>query len=396
MVLLHGARQTGKSTLVQSLAAAAEHPIRYVTLDDARTLAAVKSDPAGFLSGLSGPVALDEIQHAPELLLPIKAEVDRNRRPGRYILTGSANVLMLPKLSESLAGRMEILTLWPLSQGEIEGGQENFVDVMFSKTFAAPQKLPLPGGRLRERVLRGGYPEMIAARPSAERRRAWFNSYLTTILQRDVREVSDIDGLSEMPNLLMLLATRMGSLLNLSEVSREAGISHTTLKRYMSLLQAIFMVQLLPPWFRNIGKRLVKAPKLYLNDTGLAANLLGIDSEATGFTSSLAGGFVENFAVMELRKQITWSRVQPRMYHFRTLTGQIEVDIVLEGAGERIVGVEVKEGGSLSSKDFMGLRMLAQSAGDRFVRGVLLYGGEDVIPFGHDLYAIPHSALWQI
>ncbi len=394
VVLLHGARQTGKSTLVKHIAEK-EHRARYLTLDDASVLAAAKSDPAGFLAGFDCPIALDEVQRVPELLVAIKAAVDRKRRPGQYLLTGSANVMMLPKLSESLAGRMEILTLWPFSQGEIEGRQEGFLDALFASKLPDIPKPAKGSPDLATRVLLGGYPEAWG-RAAAPRRRAWFNSYLTTILQRDVRDLANVEGLSEMPRLLTLLATRIGSLLNLSDVSRSLGVSYSTLSRYMALLQATFLVQPSPPWFANLGKRLVKSPKAFLNDTGLAANLMGMHTPSSLLAGPSGGGLVENFVVMELRKQITWSRTQPQLFHFRTLTGQGEVDVVLEDAASRLVGVEVKASSTIDSGDFRGLRVLAEETGKRFLRGVVLYAGDEVVPFGGNLHAIPISALWLV
>src|SRR5574340_996593 len=271
VVLVNGARQVGKSTLVRSLGES-DHPARYLTLDDATVFSAANADPAGFLAGLPGAVVLDEIQRAPGLFLAIKAQVDQKRQAGRFLLTGSANVLLLPALSESLAGRMEIVTLWPLSQGELDNAQERFVDTLFAET----PSFSCDGGEDRDnliaKVLRGGYPEVVA-RPAADRRNAWFGSYVTAILQRDVRDLAHIEGLTDLPRLLSLLAARLGSLLNLAEISRSIAMPQTTLKRYMTLLQATFLVQPLPAWSGNLGKRLVKAPKLFLNDTGLAAYL---------------------------------------------------------------------------------------------------------------------------
>lgn len=392
VVLLHGARQTGKSTLVQHIASG-DHPARYLTFDDSTVLAAAEADPEGFLAGLGGPVALDEVQRAPGLFGAIKLDVDRHRGAGRYLLTGSANVLMLPKLSESLAGRMEILTLWPFSQGEIEGRREGFVDALFADGASALTGPSEASRRVVERILRGGYPEAYARRDWS-RRRAWFNSYVTTIIQRDVRDLANIEGLSTMPRLLALLASRIGSLLNLADISRSLGIPQTTLKRYMALLEATFLVQLLRPWSSNIGKRLVKSPKLYLNDTGLAAALMGQDSAEALGRSQLAGPLLENLVVMELRKQIAWSRAQPDLYHFRTLAGQ-EVDVVVQSPSGQVVGVEVKAGASVSAGDFRGLRALADQAGGRFVRGVVLYAGAEVVPFADDLCAAPLGAVWR-
>jgi predicted AAA+ superfamily ATPase len=392
VVLLNGARQTGKSTLVQG-GMIEDRGARYLTLDDAGVLAATETDPAGFLSGFEGPIILDEIQRSPGLFPAIKAEVDRERRPGRYLLTGSANVLLLPKLSESLAGRMEILTLWPLSQGEIEGVGESFIDAAFSEGPVSLWDESEGTSELIGRLLRGGYPEALGRR-SEVRRQAWFSSYVTTILQRDVRDLSNIEGLRELPHLLSLLAARVASLVNYAELSRSASMPQSTLKRYISLLQATFLVQTLPAWSGNLGKRLVRSPKLLLCDTGLISGLQGLNAERLASEPNLLGPLLENFVAMELMKQSAWSQTQPRLFHFRTQTGQ-EVDIVLEDAAGRVVGIEVKAAATVGARDFKGLRAFAEATGERFRRGVVLYTGRTGVPFGNDLHALPVSSLWK-
>lgn len=393
VVLLNGARQTGKSTLVQWLAEE-KYPARYVTLDDATVLAAAREDPTGFLAGLDKPLILDEVQRAPELFLAIKAEVDRHRQPGRFLLTGSADVLLLPKLSESLVGRMEILTLWPFSQGELQTIRDGFVDAVFAHAMPAFTDDGLERVNLVQRVLIGGYPEAIA-RGSSARRNAWFRSYITTLTQRDVRDLAHIEHLTAFPRLLTLLAARASSLLNYAELSRSLGLPQSTLKRYLALLETTFLIQPLPAWSANLGKRLVKAPKITLNDTGLMAHLLGLSEPRLESDATLLGSLLENFVAMELRKQITWSQTQPQLYHFRTQTGQ-EVDIVLEDATGRVVGVEVKTSSTLSARDFKGLRLLSEVLGKRFLRGVVLYTGREHVPFGPNLYAMPVAALWRL
>jgi predicted AAA+ superfamily ATPase len=392
VVFLRGARQTGKSTLVQRLAGR-EHPARYLTLDDATILAAAREDPAGFLSDLEGPVILDEVQRAPALLPAIKIAVDRDRRPGRFLLTGSADVLLLPRLAESLAGRMEILTLWPFSQGEIHGRRERFVDRMFARSpgFKAD---PATGiSDLTDRLLKGGYPEAMT-RSSRARRDAWFGSYVTTILQRDVRDLASIEHLTALPRLLALLAARSATLLNVSEISRSLAIPYATLNRYLSLLETTFFFQPVPAWSANLGKRLVKSPKVSLIDTGLAAHLLGISRQRLKSDRTLGGHLWESFVVAEIRKQIGWSRVVPSLFHFRERTG-LEVDIVLEDSRGLVVGIEVKASMTVLSSDFKGLRFLKETLGDRFRRGVVLYVGNEVVPFGGKLAALPMSTLWQ-
>jgi len=392
VVLLNGARQTGKSTLARQLAETS-YPAQYLTLDDASTVAAAQYDPAGFVAGLSGPVVVDEIQRAPELFLALKAAVDRDRRPGRFLLTGSANVLLLPRLADSLAGRMEILTLWPLSQGEIDGAAEDFVDRLFAEEFKLPGRVHVDRAELMRRVIQGGYPEVVA-RADGARRRAWFGAYLTTILQRDVRDLANIEGLTALPRLLTLLAARAGALLNLADVSRGAGVPQTTLKRYLTLLEATYLVTLVPAWSVNLGKRLVKAPKLMLNDTGLLGYLLGSDEDRLKGEGGPLGGLLENFVAMEIHKQAGWSRARPQIFHFRAQTGQ-EVDLVLENQAGEIVGVEVKAAASVGGGDFKGLRSLREMAGRRFKRGVVLHAGSEAVPFGENLFALPIAALWR-
>jgi predicted AAA+ superfamily ATPase len=393
VVLLNGARQSGKSTLVKKIASDI-HPARYLTLDDAGVLAAAKYDPAEFIAGLDGNIVIDEVQRAPELFLAIKAEVDRNRKPGRFLLTGSANVMLLPKLSESLAGRMEILTLWPLSQGEIEGVREGFIDAVFGDKLPSFSKTTEDRTQTIKRLLLGGYPEVIG-RATLSRRKAWFGSYITTILQRDVRDLAHIEGLTILPRVLSLIAARAASLLNFSELSRSIAIPQTTLKRYMSLLETTFLLQPLPAWSGNLGKRLVKAPKVMLNDTGLLSNLIGLYEDGVETYQEIIGAVLENFVAMELRKQEAWSKMQPQVFHFRTQTGQ-EVDIALENAAGKVVGIETKASKSVNAQDFKGLQTMSESLGPRFHRGIVLYTGSEGIPFGKNVQALPVSALWTL
>ena len=389
VVLLNGARQTGKTTLAQRYARTAS--ATYVTLDDATHLAAARSDAQGFLAGLQGPVVIDEVQKAPGLFPALKLSVDRDRGPGRFLLTGSANVLLLPRISESLAGRMELITLWPLSQGELLGRRERFLDSVFS------DHLPmLPADDvidLKTMVLTGAYPEVVR-RAAGKRRDAWFAAYITALLQRDVRDLANIDGLTEMPRLLALLAARVGGLLNMSELSRSSGIPNSTLKRYLSLLRATFLFQPLPAWSANLGKRLIKSPKIHLIDSGLTAHLAGVTPQRFDRDPHFFGPLLETFVVSELRKQIGWSDARTTLYHYRTTTGR-EVDILLEDAAGRVIGLEVKASSTVSRKDFRGLDALAEDVGERFLRGIVLYTGEQVVSFGERRVVLPISTLWQ-
>ena len=392
IVLLAGARQSGKSTLAQSLLDG--HAASYLTLDDATVLAAVDQDPQGFLAGLGGgPVVLDEVQGAPGLFPALKLAVDRDRTPGRFLLTGSADVFLLPTVSESLAGRMEILTLWPLSQGEAEGVVEGFVDALFSRSFQPPPTAPLERADLLRRILQGGFPEP-RTKSSPARLRAWFASYVTTILQRDVRDLASIENLTALPRLLSLLAARAAGLLNYAELSRSSGLPVSTLKRYFSLLEATFLIQELPAWSSNLSKRLVKAPKVFPVDSGLLCFLQGINESRLEEEPTLLGPLLEAFVLMEIRKQIGWSQTAPALFHYRTQTGQ-EIDLLLEDAAGRVAGVEVKGSASVQERDVRALQDLAAALGPRFVRGVVLYLGEKVVPFGEKVLAVPLPALWR-
>jgi len=392
-VLVNGARQTGKSTLVQS-AELGEQNRQYLTFDDPGILAAAKGDPNGFVAGLNPRVTLDEIQHVPELFPVIKVAIDRKRQPGRFLLTGSANVMLLPKLSESLTGRVEVVSVWPFSQGEINGTKETFVDTMFSKhSVVWPGKSAISRREeLLETVLAGGYPLAIA-RHNASRRNAWFQSYVMTMLQRDIRDLTNIADLTAVPRLLSVVAARAGGLLNFSDLSRTVGLSQTTLKRYFALLESTFLVQLLRPWATNLGQRVIQTPKVYLNDTGLLSYLLGITVDRIKSEGTLAGALLENFVFMELRKQSSWSMTQPEIFYWRTASGQ-EVDLVMEDRTGKLAGIEVKASATLSGNDVRGLQALASTAGKKWVRGVVLYTGTEVIPFANNLHGIPVTHLW--
>jgi len=389
-VLLNGARQTGKSTLAQEFARS--NTIPYVTLDDATQLAAASSDAQGFLAGLGDRAVIDEVQKAPGLFPAIKMSVDRDRRPGRYLLTGSANVLLLPQISESLAGRMELITLLPLSQGELHGRRERFLDGVFEESLPALQ--PVEDMDLKAAVLAGAYPEVLQ-RPAGKRRDAWFAAYITALLQRDVRDLANIEGLTDMPRLLSLLAARVGSLLNMSELSRSSGIPNSTLKRYLSLLQATFLFQPISAWASNRGKRLIKSPKIHLIDSGLTVHLSGVTRQSLVRDPVFFGHLLENFVVNELRKQKGWSDKRVELHHYRTTTGR-EVDLLLENAAGLLVGVEVKASTTVVRKDFSGIDALAEDTGRKFVRGIVLYTGNEAVSFTGNYLALPVSAIWRM
>jgi predicted AAA+ superfamily ATPase len=393
VVVINGARQSGKSTLVQSLVSADAAPRRYLTLDDSAILNAAKSDPAGFINGLQGPVTLDEVQRAPELFLPIKAAVDRDRQSGRFLLTGSADVMLLPGMADSLAGRMEVLSLWPLSGAELaDSATLNRADALFAGDWSGLNVPPCERQELIEHLLAGGFPDAVA-RTSAARRTAWFDAYVQAILQRDVRDLANIEQLTQIPNLLQLLATRSATLLNFAELSRTAGISQSTLKRYFALLEMLFLVVRVPPWERNPGKRLVKAPKVFLPDSGLLCHFMAATAESLRAKPGLPGGAVETWVLSELLKHVAFSRQRLSLWHYRTQSN-IEVDFILENRLGRITGIEVKASSTVDGKDFKGLRHLQETESAIFQRGIVLYAGREVVPFGDKLWAVPLSMWW--
>jgi uncharacterized protein len=389
VIFLRGARQTGKSTLVKRIADEF-YPARYITLDNAGTLSAASADPHGFIAGIEKPVVIDEVQRIPELLLSIKEDVDIHRQPGRYILTGSADILAVPKVADALAGRIEVMTLWPLSAAEINGNPFNLVDALFSKDFqnGLSQNSSFD---LDAAMVAGGFPEPLQ-RVDPRRRQAWFDSYLTTILDREIRDLAHIQDLAAVPRLLNLLAARSATLHNQSEISRSSGISNSTLSRYMALLKATFLIQELPAWSANLGKRLVKSPKMFMVDTGLACSLIGLEENGLQKGGEIAGRMFENFVALELFKHASWSEKLVKLYHYRSQQGQ-EVDMVIENKQGAIVGVEVKRSGTPSPKDFSGLKAIKESLKEKFVRGVLVYTGNEIIPFEKNLHAIPIQHL---
>lgn len=391
VILLNGPRQSGKSTLVKSLID--RHFLQYITFDDATAVMAAKNDPLAFVRSFENPVIFDEIQYVKELFPAIKQVVDENRQPGRFVLTGSANIMLLPKISESLAGRIEILSLWPFSQGEMVNKKENFIDRIFNQELILMSQSIICQKNLIARIVQGGYPEILQ-RKQNKRRYAWYRSYIDTILKRDIRDISDIQGLTDLPRLLQLLTTRVGSLVNFAEISRSSKIPQSTLKRYLTMLQTVFLLQFIPAWTANLSKRLIRSSKLILCDTGLASYLLGADANRFMMDRHLLGKMLENFVAMELIKQISWSDTQPSIFHFKTQAGQ-EVDIVLEDRAGNIVGIEVKSSANLSTKDLAGMNVLQEITGNKFCQGVILYTGQNTYQLDKNIIAVPINNLWE-
>lgn len=386
VVLLHGPRQCGKTTLAQTLTG-----YTYTTFDDPVQLAAAKTDPVAFVSDLADKAILDEVQRVPELFTSLKVVIDRDRRPGRFVVTGSANVLFVPKLSDSLAGRMELLRLYPFAQCELAGGRDRFIATLFSRSFKARPYGRL-GANLTERIVAGGYPAALS-RSSERRRRDWYRGYIETLVQRDVRELARIDSLTALPRLLQLAAGQTARLLNVSELAAPFQLSRPTIRDYMTLLERVFQVELLPPWHSNRPSRLVKTPKLHLGDTGLAVSLLGLNAEALQKDRALLAQLLETFVFQELRRQASWHDDIITFHHFRDKDGY-EVDIVLEREGREVAGIEVKAAATVTESDFRGLRKLKIACGRRFAGGIVLYDGENSVRFGEDFMALPIKALW--
>ncbi len=393
IVFLQGARQVGKSTLAQTIAAH-EHPADYLTFDDATTFTLAQRDPAGFLTRLRGNnVILDEVQRVPELFFALKAEVDRDRRAGRFLITGSANALLLPRLADAFVGRMELVTMYPLAQTEIESHPSHLIQSAFRNELPAAKRIACDRADVIQRALRGGYPEVLT-RTTERRQRAWFEAYVTTLIKRDVRELSNIKAASELLLLLELLAARAPATLNSADLARAAKIPLTTLNRYLAVLQALFIIQPLAPWSSALTSRLVKAPKILFTDSGLLAHLAHFSSAQIESLSPYVGMLLENFVAMELFKLASWDDERPQLFHFRTHDHK-EVDLLLQNRAGKLVGIEVKASSTVYPNDFKGLQALSDLTGSQFACGVVLYTGETIVPFGKRLYAAPIATLWN-
>ena len=388
VVLIVGPRRAGKTTLVKKMGEAGH---TYITLDDQTVLEAAQSDPVGFIRGLDRAI-IDEIQRAPDLLLAIKKTVDEDYRPGRFLLTGSANVLTLPRVADSLAGRMETLQMLPLARAEIEGRTPTFLERLFERKLQNQRKV-IVGDDLVDTVLLGGFPEAIA-RESERRRQDWARSYLTSVLTRDLRDIADVEKLTELPKFVRLLAEHSGQLVNYSQFGARINVSHKTGQRYVGLLEQVFLIATLQPWFTNALKRIVKTAKLHFLDSGLLASTRGLTFARVKADRGTFGALLESFVFSEVLKLITASDLHLTPYHFRDREMR-EVDIVLERDDGIIVGIEVKASATVKPGDFSGLRALAKACGNRFAFGVVLYDSTDVVPFDDRLAAAPLSCLWN-
>jgi predicted AAA+ superfamily ATPase len=388
VVMLIGPRQCGKTTLVRQFASKG---YTYITLDDDTVLGAARADPTGFVRGFDR-LAIDEVQRAPELLRAIKLSVDNDRRAGRFLLTGSANILTLPRVSESLAGRMEIVSLMPISRAEMEGKRPTFLEAAFAGKLVQPGSAII-GGELVRAVLVGGYPEMLR-RESPRRRQTWARDYANAIVQRDVRDIAEVDKLDRLAVLFQILAHFSGQLTNFTQIGGQIGIDDKTTRRYVGILEQLFLVHRLSPWFRNQLKRLVKTPKLHFLDSGLLAAMLGLTAEQVAKDRSTFGALLETFVFSEVMKQISWSEESYSLYHYRD-KDQDEADIIVEDRRGAMVAIEAKASATVYASDFKGIDKVLKCCGDDLKLGVVLYDGTQVVPFGDRLFAAPISCLWR-
>lgn len=386
VVLINGPRQCGKTTLVKQHG----QDIPYFTLDDDNLLTAVRADPTGFIKRMDRAV-IDEIQHAPELLRAIKLSIDQDRRPGRFLLTGSANLLAVPEVSDSLAGRMEILTLLPLMQAEIERRDNYFLHYALEQNWPSERIRSPEGTTLINRVLNGGYPEMLA-RPTAARRIAWASAYLKALLERDVRDLSSIEKLSDMPRLLAVLAQLSGQLVNFTQIGGQLGMDSKTAQKYLGVLENMFLIKRIAPWSGNELSRLVKTPKLHFLDAGLQASLVRLTPERALTDRARFGATLESWVCGELAKTLSLTPEPWQLLHYRD-KDQVEVDFILESTDRQLIGIEVKAAASVTSADFRGLQKLQSLTGTYFTSGIVLYDGEQVLSMGERLWAVPLALM---
>jgi predicted AAA+ superfamily ATPase len=390
-VCLLGARQSGKSTLARAIAER-EHPAEYLTLDNDATRRSALEDPTGFIAGISGPVVIDEVQRAPDLMLAIKERLDTTNDRGQFLLAGSANILTLPSIADALPGRVDYVRMWPFSQGELNGRRESFLDRLLAGEAPHIQDADVGRGAYAPKIVAGGFPD--AQERSGRGRGRFFTSYVSTLLGRDLPDIAKVRESSTVERLLRILAARSAGLLSARSIAGEVGVDHKTVASQTRILEELFLVWRLQPWHVNLGSRQVKTAKIHMIDTGLLTHLLNIDAAGIVASPTLAGPIFETFAAMELARQCDWAESPASLFHYRDKQ-QREVDIVLElGSGE-VAGVEVKTAATVAAKDFAGLRYLRDKLGSRFKTGVVLYTGKRTLSFGDRLAAVPLCGLWS-
>lgn len=389
-VALLGARQAGKSTLARVLADG-PLPAEFITLDDELALARATADPVGFVAGLGRRTVIDEIQRAPQLLLSIKARLDRDNSPGQFLVTGSANLRRIPTVSDALPGRVDYLTLWPFTQGELQGKREDFLASLFRGEPPRVVNAPVGRDEYAEMLLRGGFPE--AQRRDDASRRRFFDSYVASVVERDVAETSHVHEPPLVETTLRLVAARSGSLARFDSLGRDTGVNGRTAKGYVDVLERLFLVRVRRSWHVNLGKRQVKAPKLYIADPGLLAGLVGGGRRRVSEDDGFAGSLFETFVSAEVERQASWFSEALSFWHYRDRDR--EVDVIVERPSGEILGIEVKASATVRERDFRGLVHLRERIGSRLVAGVVLYAGEQTLPFGEGLWALPLSALWE-
>lgn len=389
-----GPRQAGKSTLARELQRGGLVP-NYYNLDEEATRRVARSDPDGFVADIAKPAVIDEIQRAPDLLLAIKQVLDTSDARGQFLLTGSANVLASRAVADALPGRVEYVSLWPLSQGEIEGRRETFVDRLLAGDPPRLSGEPSGRGAHAERIVRGGFPDAYTR--SDRQRGRFFDSYVRALLGRDLAAVGEVRvAPAKLAQLLSLLAARSGGLASFSSLARDLELDGKTVKAHTAMLEELFLVYRLRPWSRNVGSRHVKTPKLLLTDTGLMSALVGADAQRyTAFDQgALAGALLETFATMELVKQRSWAAARAELFFYRDAR-QREVDVVIESVTGDVAGVEVKAAASVDRSDSAGLRFLRDELGSRFVAGVVLYAGSSTLELDDRIWAVPLAGLWS-
>ncbi len=390
VVFIMGPRQSGKTTIVKNII---NEEWEYITFDDVTQFNLVKSDPVGFIRNLPADrsIVLDEVQRLPELFVSIKQSVDENRSPGRFILTGSANALLLPKLSDSLAGRMEMIPLTTLSECEILGRAPTFLNLILNGIAPTSKEI-----RVRQylvhRVVQGCFPEPVQ-REKATRITAWYNGYLQTLIQKDIRDLGHIEHHEMMTTLLEVLSLYSGKLINFSELGEKVGLNRVTVKKYLALLEQLFLIETLPSWHTNSYKRIVKTPKVHLVDTGIICAIRAIGTDKLAKFPDLLGSLLETFVFNELKKQATFTDERLRFYHYRD-KDMVEIDIIIENGLDDLFAIEVKASATISQKDLTGLKKLKDISKGKLKLGIILYDGDHTTAFGDNLFAVPISALW--